>query len=1154
MAQVRDGQWVISPQDVVAQFECGHKVSLDAAVSAGALEWTGPVDPGLDLLRAQGLGHERARLDGLDPAWRVAHLRPPGFGIDAYEAAWQATREAMAEEVDAIYQATLFTGDFVGIADFLILARDHDGAIVREADGRAVYEPVDTKSARSAKRGAVLQVGCYAEALVRLGCPAPRQVHLWLAGDADWHGPADEFIALARSVREHVQSRLPQLGLVPSPVWAAPCQACNQCRWVSTCEAGRREARDLSLVQGIRGATRQRLVDHGIATIDSLAAATELDRPARVAAQTFTRLQAQSSLQVRAEREAKVLWEVVDEAVLAELPPRSSGDLWFDMEGDPYADGGQGLEYMFGFGFLASGAFDFDTTEAHDRLEERGAFEAFVDLVMQRRAADPGMHVYHYADYERRALLTLAQRHGTREDEVDLLLREGRLVDLYKIVRRGLRLSTRSLSLKDVEAVYDMSHKSGDVTTAMDSVIQYERFVALTSSGKADEANAVLASIRDYNKLDCESTMHLDDWLRTLSPTKATVPVPTLARDEDSMPSTASDPHAALITELEAGLPSTEDQWTPTERARALLSAALQFHPRERRPAWWTLFDLIKADRGDLERATDVLVVDGATDSGWSKPPRARKERRELFLTSEHEDPRSVLSAGSSGFLLYEHAPDGVMTPADSTRGYHSADIDAVDADTATISERSGRDGQTWDDTPIAVLPGAPPDAGSIRQALADAARSMLPEPGQPWELPPRAWVDLLMARNPRTTRGTLPRHGDGVDDIVAALRDSNSSYVAVQGPPGTGKTFVGSRAVAQLAAAGWRIGVVAQSHAVVDNFLKAVHAADSDVAVGKEPSGSTGTREPWHIAAKIDAWAMGQPGGYVLGGTAWTLTRQAVRALGLDLLVIDEAGQFALANAVACAGSAERVLLLGDPQQLPQVSQATHPMGIEVSVLEHLAQGHPTLPPERGYFLEKTYRMHPQLTEPVSRLQYEGRLRAAPVTLMRTLDGLTPGLGPIAVEHTGNSTSSPEEAQEVLQIVGDLIGRTWTGARNDSRDAPRRLNEADIIVVAAYNAQVRLLRRTLADAGYPNIQVGTVDRFQGREAVIAIVSMATSSDEDLPRGIEFLLSPNRLNVAISRAQWAGLLIFSPALLQSTPTSVDAMRRLGGFIKLVSRR
>ena len=1156
---------MISPQDVVAEFECDHKVQLAAAAQAGNLTWREEPDPTLDLLREQGLAHERARLDALRASTRVVVLGAPAHSVDAYSAAWRATAAAMDDEADAIYQATLFTGDFVGFADFLLLARDETGAVIRDDAGRAVYDPVDTKSARSAKRAAVLQVASYADALTRLGRPAPQRIHLWLAGTVDWSARADHFTALAARLREQVTERVMTAGPMPTPDWAAPREACARCRFAGLCEAGRRRDRDLSLVQGIRSSTRQRLVDAGLPTIDMLATAPGNSRPTTVSGDTFERLRAQAALQIAGEQAGRVLFEVVDPRVLASLPARTPGDLWFDMEGDPYAPGPAGLEYMFGYGFLHGGGFDFATTEASDAATERLAFEAFIDLVMDRWAEHPGMHVYHYADYERRTLQRLAQQHGTRELEVDRILQGGVLIDLYRVVQRALRFSTESLSLKDIEGVYGVTHKGEDVSTAMDSVLQYERVIALRAEGRHAEAETVLQQIRSYNALDCESTMLLDDWLRTLTPGAvhdAPTGPPVLAgtggdrAEGDGAggdgPDGSSDPHATLITALQQDLPVDAAARTEVEQARALLAAALQYHPRERRPAWWQLFELIKAEPEELQAASDVLTIDRVEVSDWHTPPRARKERRDVTVSNDREDPRTILDAGGQAFLLYDEAPFGMARPADAARGYHPATVHSVGEDSVLLTEVAGRDGETWVEAPIAVLPGPPVNTDPIRNAIAAAAAGVVPsQEDGPWVFPHAAWADLLLARPPRTGSGRLPNTGDAIVDICDALQDSDDSYVAVQGPPGTGKTYVGSRAVAQLAALGWRIGVVAQSHAVVDNFLEAVHDADARVPVGKEPQGGRPGTAPWHVDGKIDAWAARQRGGWVIGGTAWVFSRAAVRALDLDLLVIDEAGQFALANAIACAATARRVLLLGDPQQLPQVSQAAHPEAIEQSVLERVIGGHATMPADRGYFLAETYRMHPALTRAVSRLQYEGRLGAAPVTAQRRLDGITPGVVPVPVPHGDNTTSSPQEAQAVARLVRDLVGRTWVGASHDRVHAPRPLTLDDVIIVAAYNAQVRLLRRVLADAGFDGIQVGTVDKFQGREEAVVIVSMATSSAEESPRGIEFLLSPNRLNVAISRAQWASFVVHSPALLDATPPSVEGLARLGGFLTLL---
>jgi predicted RecB family nuclease len=1149
MAQRIDGTWVISPQDLISEYECTHKVALDSAVAHRNLEAPKIQNAALDLLRTKGLEFEAKRLNELPDTLRVKELATPRHSIDAYQAAWETTSRAMDEEYDVIYQATLFTGDFVGFADFLIAAKDETGQLLRDDAGRVIYEPVDTKSARSAKTNAIIQVGAYADALVRLGCPAPLQVHLWLKGDSDWSGPAEKYMNVAREYRERLQASLPSLGAVPTPLWAPPCAGCGHCRWTEQCDAGRREARDISLIQEIRATTRAKLVQAGFGTMEAIAAATDEDRPSGVSVQTFERLRSQAAIQIEGEQAGEVVFEITDEQQLNSMPPRSPGDLWFDMEGDPHARDGKGLEYMFGYGYLRDGEFDFDHVDAYDSAGERVAFEAFIDHVMATWAKYPDMHVYHYANYERAALLRLAQRMGTREAEVDALLRVGRLVDLYTMVRKAFRFSTESLSIKYVEAVYGLSHKSEDVSTAMDSVIQFEEVLQLRSEGRFDDAQAIFDQIVSYNRLDCESTMKLDDWIRkqmTAPPRPTERPYVGDGSDEDSEDEPAEHPTAVLIRALEAGLPPEDEPRTPDQQARALLAAALQYHRREARPAWWKLFELIQADVETLESANDVLLIDDANGTDWQGGPRGGKPKRTLDVSSHTQDAREVFDSTGDVFLLYEDAPVGMNTPAGSMRGYTDSKLTSSGRDGLSIQETSGREKETWEEMPIAVLPGKPISTKPIEKALAGAARAVY-ESGH-GVLPRAAWTDLLLGAPPRLN-GPLPRSGDSVDDVVAAFENCPDSYIAVQGPPGTGKTYVGSNTVARLAAQGWRIGVVAQSHAVVDNFLAAV-AKHPGTKIGKEAPSNPREQHPWHVA-KLDKFTAEQNAGYVIGGTAWTFSRPTVAALNLDLLVIDEAGQFALPNAIACALAAQRVLLLGDPQQLPQVSQAAHPDGIEDSVLAHVSAGAATLPENRGYFLAETYRMHPAITERVSRLQYEGKLGAAAVTSMRHLDGIEPGVHAVEIPHEGNTTSSIEEAREVVRLTRDLIGRQWTGARDGATEAPRALTASDVIVVAAYNAQVRLIRRQLEEAGLSDVKVGTVDKFQGREEVAVIVSMATSSADDLPRDIEFLLSPNRLNVAISRAQWVSYIVHSPTLRTVAPTTVTGLERLGGFLGLL---
>jgi uncharacterized protein len=345
-----------------------------------------------------------------------------------------------------------------------------------------------------------------------------------------------------------------------------------------------------------------------------------------------------------------------------------------------------------------------------------------------------------------------------------------------------------------------------------------------------------------------------------------------------------------------------------------------------------------------------------------------------------------------------------------------------------------------------------------------------------------------------------------------------------------------------------WRVGVVAQSHAVVENLFRHLIAAGVDPRlIAKKPHGDGATWEV--IDEKSYAGFIADHPGCVIGGTAWDFANDTrVDARSVDLLVIEEAGQFCLANTIAVARAADNLLLLGDPQQLPQVSQGHHPEPVDESALGWLLDGHRTLPEELGYFLDRSYRMHPAVCGPVSRLSYEGRLRSEESqTAARTLDGCPPGMRVLTVAHDGNSTSSPEEATAIVAEIRRLLGSDWTDEHGS-----RPLRQDDVLVVAPYNAQVLFLREHFDAAGLGDVAVGTVDKFQGRQAPVVFVSMTASSIDDVPRGIAFLLNRNRLNVAVSRAKYTSIIVRSETLTEYLPSTPERLVELGAFLSLAS--
>ncbi|MGO4806354.1 TM0106 family RecB-like putative nuclease [Arthrobacter sp. 2MCAF15] len=1113
--------------------------------------------------------------------------------------------EALRSGADVVFQAAFFDGQFHGRSDFL----------VRQPDGS--YAVFDTKLARHAKVTALLQLAAYGDQLLRAGIPVDPAVTLVLGatvqladGGFDYvrsHHKLADILPVFRERRERFLALTAGHRAQPGPVrWgAAGLTACGRCDY---CQEMVMATDDVLLVARMNSAQRKKLHQQGIYSVKDLAQAT---LPAANAA--LLRLQQQARMQsgiggsyggvryVKDGEEHSIRYAVIPENTLAELPPPSCGDIFFDFEGDPLwqesATGIWGLEYLFGVieaPTQPGAAGIFRPFWAHSREAEKQAFLDFLAYVEKRRQEYPDMHVYHYAAYEKTALRKLSVMHVAGEDTVDQWLRDGLLVDLYQTVRNSIRISENSYSIKKLEPLYMGTNlRSGDVKDAGASVVAYAHYCDAQDNERPEEAGKILASISDYNEYDCLSTLELRNWLLDLAqergisqgaiaPTNSTSGKDSGARKISTRESGTGDDGAAV----DAGLSSAEVALAvfadpesglaeDDRKAVAMLAAAVSYHRRERKAFWWAHFD--RCENGpDTHHQQDrnvFLVEDAVVLEDWWKDGAKLPERRVKLIGTV--SPGSDLREGSTWFRMYEPPlPAGLEgTGIDGTgrNGWFGTEILELGhedgKDTVVIRDKLRRNIEPYPQLPIALTEDQPIQTKSLEEALAgladvvaDGLRRATKGGKSPDDATPRVAfphhpaLDLVRRVPPRLMTGhplPMPGHGQDryIDAITEAITALDHSYVAVQGPPGTGKTHVGSHVIARLVARGWKVGVVGQSHAVVENLLRtAVDKAGVDPAVVAKDV-KHGEPLVWDQRSAQDVVRLlGSPGGALVGGTAWTMTGSSVPAGSLDLLVIDEAGQFSLANTLAVAQASSRLLLLGDPQQLPQVSQGAHPEPVDESALGWISAGHATLPPELGYFLADTWRMNSELCVAVSELAYEGQLRSAPAAGLRHLDGVPAGIETVLVEHTGNTTSSPEEATEVVHQVRRHLGLPW-----HTDQGTRPLEASDLLVVAAYNAQVNVIRETLEAAGLAEVRVGTVDKFQGQEAAVVIVSMACSAVAEAPRGMEFLLSRNRINVAVSRGQWRAVIVRAPELTNYLPTHPEGMEQLGGFIGLCQR-
>jgi uncharacterized protein len=1107
----------------------------------------------------------------------VEIARPDRMERDAIMAVVADTAHAFDEGATVVFQATFFDEDageehgdvaFIGFADF----------IVRQGDGSYLVQ--DTKLARTARVTALMQLAAYAEQLEKIGVRPAETVQLLLGdGTTSEHRLADITpVYRKRRARLHqlIDERLgdPNGAAVE---WGDPrYTVCGHC---DECEAQIQSSRDVLLVAGMRVTQRARLAEAGIRTIEALAeSAGEVDG---IAPSTLAAMRRQASLQLDAVDGSPPPIEVHNASALAVLPQPDSGDIFFDFEGDPlYTEGAAdrwGLDYLFG---LVDTGETFRAFWAHDFAEERQALLEFLDFVAERRAAHPRLHIYHYAAYERTHLLSLAARHGVGEDEVDQLLRDNVLVDLYPIVRKSVRVGSRSYSIKKLEPLYMGDElRESEVTNAAASITEYAAARDLYAVGEHDpaaraDAQRMLDSIADYNRYDCVSTLRLRDWLLGLA-TEHGVPIGADLQESDAGDVEPSALRDALL-ELAGGVDSgIRGDRTADQTAAAFAAAAIDYHRREQKSFWWAHFARLVQPIEEWEDTRDVLIVERALiERDWFCEGRQRSDRRHLRLSGRLAPGSSIKPSDRAGpFLLYEYP--GPFEATRSDPGARSARqvrvLETTEDGSILVEETLPAQAQHYDRVPSAVTPAAPPSAGQQKPAIDEWARTLI-EAQPNWPRDPM--TDILRKEPPRLRAGRS-RSADlsarvlssdvlgQIDAVTGAILDLDDSYLAVQGPPGTGKTYLGAHVITALVSEhAWKVGVVAQSHAVVENLLDAIVGAGLDAQlVGKvAKTGSSlapedGSRSaPTFTALPLNGHSLfaleNDRSGFVIGGTAWDFSNPArIDRRSLNLLVIDEAGQFSLASTIAASIAACNLLLLGDPQQLPQVSQGTHPEPVDQSALGWISSGHDVLPPTLGFFLASSRRMHPAVAAPVSRLSYEGKLHAHPEAATRELVGIEPGLHAVPVDHAANSTSSPEEAAHVVEIVRSVLGRAWSDPTKNRDREP--LTEADLIVVTPYNAQSALVLDALAHAGITGVRVGTVDKFQGQEAVVAIVTLAASAPEDVPRGMSFLLMKNRLNVAISRAQWAAFLVYSPALTDYLPVTPAGVAELSAFITLV---
>jgi uncharacterized protein len=1131
--QLQYNRLMLSASDLVAFLECEHLSALDLRAARGIDAIEATHTDSTDLVARKGDEHERAFLGSLFERGLDVVVVPSVIdGAISDREALDQTEAAMRAGADVVYQGALADGDWRGFADFLERV-----PVPCPAFGDYSYEVIDTKLARHAKPGYLVQLCLYSDLLSSIQGRLSQRMHVMLGSGERKTFRVDEFFAFYRRLRRRYEVRLADDfgGTYPEPV-----PHCALCRWSGHCAARWQADDHLSLIAGLGRAQTVRLSEAGITTCAQLAVAAPGDRPARIGHPTFERLRHQARLQMRERSTGEQRYELLtpeEGRGFARLPEPRPGDLFFDMESDPFYEGG-GLEYLFGVTRLEVGQSVFRAFWAHERREEKLAFETFVDFVIAALTKDPAIHVYHYAPYEPSALKRLMGRHGTRETEIDRLLREQVLVDLYAVTLQALRTSKPGYSIKQIEEFY-MDAREQDVTEGGDSIVHFEEWL-----DTGDQM--LLDAIAAYNEVDCLSTVKLHRWLldrRVEAQETFGVVIPWRAPSEPhETPPEASavlDEVALLDEDLTRGLPEDLAEANSEQRAGWLMVQILHYHRREEKPVWWAYFNRMEMSPAELVEDGEAI---GEITVDPGEPPIA--DKRSFIYTMRFREQEHKL------------APGNEIRDAATQR---HVDVVEIDDATGVLRIRRGHN-RAHEPLPTGLIPGGPyrtdEQRAALRRLASVVASSGLDGPGEF-----RALRDMLCRRPPRITglaKGVALQDGSpDIDHLKRLAAQLDSSCLFIQGPPGSGKTWTGAQLVVHLIAHGRRVGVAAMSHKAIHNLLHEIE--DAAVAQGvdfrgwKKCSGGNPESEfssrldPSFVENEPDLHAFPPPEDVrLVAGTAWLYAPECMDG-ALDYLILDEAGQVSLADALAIGTAARNLILLGDPLQLAQVLQGTHPDGSSASVLEHLLGERGTIPPERGVFLDRTRRMHPDVCRFVSEVVYESRLHAIPECARQRVSGggsLTgTGVRFIEVDHTGNTRASTEEADVIAAAITGLAEATVT----ESDGIERPLDPADVMVVTPYNAQVRCLVDRLPEG----VRIGTVDKFQGQEAHVVFFSMATSSGVEVPRNVEFLYSRNRLNVAVSRARSLAVLVCNPELLHIDCRTVEQMRLINALCRLV---
>jgi len=1039
------------------------------------------------------------------------------------EEKFSKTLEYIKEGYDVIHGGYLKYQEWIGEFDFLIKATNQNSKL-----GNYNYEVADTKNSIRPKVDHVAQIAMYAYMLEPAQGVLSKNFYIILRDDNVEVVPlkyVNEFFKYNKDRYEKfLKNEL-------DTVKPEKCSHCPICDWLDVCEKKWKDDDHLNQVGGINKNYIKKLVNVKIDTATKLANLDDDKKIEDIKPHISKRLITQAKLQKEYERTGISVHKIYEENINNKkgfnlLPRPSESDIFFDFESVEDHVYLGGLEYLFGIYYKENKKEVFKPLWGHNRNEEKKNLINFFIFLKEHFEKYPQAKIYHYGSYEVTALNKLTSRHNINNDLMAHYLIEKKFVNLLNVIRQGVQISENSYSIKNIEKIYGFKRK-GDVKKASISSDYYAKWTETNDQKLLDE-------IESYNYEDCVSTLKLLDWLLKIKPKNTEWLVPEKENVEDREFETNLKNANELLKNLQ----------TKDAELKQVMLDILGFFRREQKSEWREHYER-------LEKTNEELIDDLECIGDMTLVGEPEKKVKSFIYTYTYENQEHKLRQGKKVTVLNHFIEGKTITST----------IEDLDHVNRIIKLKRGVSSGSLGSN-ISIGPSSPTGILDLEKCTYKFIGDLVNGTNKF-----KAIIEILKKEIP-DIKGI--KHGDKIlktdnfeNELPKILLNLNQSYLYIQGPPGSGKTYQAGNAIIELIKNKKKVGITGNSHKVIHNLIKRVEefAVEKNVKfkglkAGRKDDPETvyesdffetsSTKTKFTNAVDIEDNEY-----FLFAGTKFHFSSIDYDQK-LDYLFIDEAGQLSISDLVAIGIVSKNIVILGDQLQLSQPIKGAHPGKSGLSILDYLLENIDTIPDTKGVFLNKTYRLHPLINNFASENFYESRLICREENKNRKIhfnkDCMiqSEGIHYIPMHHKDNTQICTEEGEVVKKLFKQIIGLDFT----DIDDKKRKLTIKDILVISPYNAQVNYLLSILEKGA----RVGTIDRFQGQEAVVNIISFTSSDTDSITRNKEFFFSRNRLNVAITRAQCASILLLNPNLVDFYPTTIDQVKLLNNFYKIIGFR